>query len=147
MVRGWKAAISAAVVACFAMVASAGDRPSGNRLWAKLKPTNEVPALSSVASGEFNAVIDPDNQTITYELSYADLEGAVLQAHIHVGQMGVNGGVAVLLCGNPPTVPPATVPQPPACPPSPATVSGVLTVANTIGPNGQGLAPMSAITN
>jgi hypothetical protein len=118
-----------------------------NRFRAFLEPTEEVPSLSSVAKGRFRATIDDVNQTITYELSYAGLEGDVLQAHIHVGQHSVNGGVSVFLCGNAPTVPPATVPQPPACPPSPATVTGIITPANIIGPGGQGVAATTVDVN
>ena len=49
----------------------------------------EVPAVSTVASGDFRATINNDETAITYELSYADLEGTVQQAHIHFGQTGV----------------------------------------------------------
>lgn len=124
-----------------------GEGRRNNRISAELRPTNEVPALSSVASGRFKATIDEDNQTISYELSYDGLEGNVLQAHIHIGQRSVNGGISVFLCGNPPTVPPAPIPQPPACPAPPATVSGVLTAANIIGPAAQGVAPTSDTVN
>ena len=92
------------------------------RVAAELRPTEEVPALSSAASGSFKATIDEAAQTITYEVSYEGLEGSVTQSHIHLGQRKANGGISVFLCGNAPTVPPATVPQPPACPTSPATV-------------------------
>lgn len=124
-----------------------GDSRRNNRVSAELKPTEEVPALSSVASGRFKATIDEDNQTISYELSYDGLEGSVLQAHIHIGQRSVNGGISVFLCGNPPTVPAAPTPQPPACPAPPATVTGVLTPANIIGPNAQGIAPTTDTVN
>jgi hypothetical protein len=100
----------------------------------------EVPAVSTVASGEFSARISNDDTQIDYELNYADLEGAVTQAHIHLGQRGVNGGISVWLCGNlgPGVTPPAGTP---ACPPPPATVTGTLTAANVVGPTGQGIAP------
>lgn len=138
---------AAPIMVLVASVSTAHDRQS-NRVGAALHPTSEVPAVSSVARGSFKATIDEVNQTITYELNYDGLEGTVAQAHIHVGQAGANGGVSVFLCGNPPTVPPATVPQPPACPTTlPATVTGVLTPANIIGPNVQGVAPTSATTN
>jgi hypothetical protein len=118
------------------------------RISAELKPTSEVPAVSSVAHGSFKATVDAVNQTITYELTYDGLEGTVAQSHIHVGQRSVNGGVSVFLCGNAPTVPPATVPQPPACPTTlPATVTGVITAANVIGPTAQGIAPTSVTVN
>lgn len=124
------------------------DRPSKpNRLHAELKPTNEVPALSSTGRGKFSATVDEANQTIIYELSYKDLEAAPGQAHIHIGQRSVNGGVTVFLCGNAPTVPPAATPQPPACPPAPATISGVLTADMIIGPAAQGIAATTPTAN
>lgn len=125
-----------------ALGVTAGDnhhRPF--RAFAELVPTQEVPSVSSGARGRFKATIDRANQTISYELSYEGLEAAPEQAHVHVGQRRVNGGISVFLCGNPPTVPAATFPQPQACPPSPATITGVLTPANIVGPEGQGIAP------
>jgi hypothetical protein len=92
-----------------------------------------------VAGAELRARLSDDATALDYELSYADLEGAVTQAHIHFGQKGVNGGISVWLCGNPgPGVaPPAGTPP---CPPSPATVTGTLTAADVVGPAGQGIA-------
>lgn len=141
-------ALPAAALALTSIALTASADHRNQRIWAQLKPTEEVPALSSVAaSGRFKATIDEANQTISYELSYDGLEAAPAQAHIHVGQRGVNGGISVFLCGNPPTVPPEPVPQPPACPPSPATITGVLTAANIIGPALQGIAATSATDN
>ena len=100
------AAVPAAVFFCGSLAAH--DNHRAYRFEADLKPTKEVPALSSAASGTFKARIDEGNQVITYELTYEGLEGNVLQAHIHLAQPGVNGGVSVFLCGNPPTVPAAT---------------------------------------
>ncbi len=102
----------------------------------------EVPSVSTVAHGNFNAQISPDESSISYKLSYDDLEGAVQQAHIHFGQKSVNGAIQVWLCSNlasPPT--PAGV-QP--CPNPPATVTGTITAANVVGqapgpPAGQGI--------
>ena len=138
-----------ALIAVSAVIADDSRSRSlpGNRAFAELKPTEEVPALSSPARGRFKATIDPDNQTISYELSYEGLEAAALQAHIHIGQRRVNGGISVFLCGNPPAVPAETVPQPPACPPAPATVTGVLTAANIVGPVAQGIEPTSSSVN
>ncbi len=128
-------------------VADQNDQRGRERVFRmELKPVNEVPALSSRARGEFRARIDEFNQIITYELRYQDLEGNALQGHIHIGQSGVNGGISVFLCGNAPTVPAATVPQPPACPQS-GTVTGTITPANIIGPAAQGVAPTSIDTN
>ncbi|HKE97268.1 MAG TPA: CHRD domain-containing protein [Povalibacter sp.] len=103
---------------------------------ARLVSINEVPALSTPASGRFKAVIDEDEGTITYTISYDALEGAVTQSHIHFGQKGVNGGVSVFFCTNLGNGPAGT----PACPPPPAEISGTITAANVIGPAGQGIA-------
>lgn len=110
-----------------------GRESSRFRVATTLKPSEEVPAVSSVAKGFFKAAIDTENETITYELTYDALEGAPAQAHIHVGQTSVNGAISVYLCTNLalPVVTPA-IPQPPACPAPPATVTGTLTAANVI---------------
>lgn len=127
--------------------ADSGQNRRNNRAFAELKPTEEVPAVSSPARGWFKATIDKENQTISYELSYEGLEAPPAQAHIHLGQRRVNGGISVFLCGNAPTVPAATVPQPPACPPSPATVTGELTAAHIIGPILQGVEATAGTVN
>jgi len=91
---------------------------------------NEVPAVSTGATGQFNARISNDESHIDWELSYADLEGAVQQAHLHIGNVGVNGGISVFLCTNLGNGPAGTQP----CPPSPATISGTIMAAD-VSPN------------
>jgi hypothetical protein len=93
-----------ALIAASSVAGDEGRNRHDLRIFAELKPTEEVPALSSpAASGRFKATIDADNQTISYELSYDGLQAPALQAHIHIGQRRVNGGISVFLCGNPPT--------------------------------------------
>lgn len=130
------AAVTVAVGSLFVStpVDAQGKRP----LKATLQPFEEVPAVSSVAGGEFRARISGDETAIEYELSYSGLEGDVAQAHIHFGQMGVNGGISVWLCGT------AALPGPAGTPTCPAegTVSRTVTAADVIGPAGQGIAAM-----
>src|ERR1044071_8689086 len=90
----------------------------------------EVPSVSTGASGEFHARISNDESQIQYELSYSDLEGSVQQAHIHLGQPGVNGGISVFLCTNLGNGPAGTQP----CPAPPATITGTIT-ATDVSPN------------
>ena len=90
----------------------------------------EVPAVSTTADGQFRAQINDRNDEITYELSYRELEGAVQQAHIHLGQKGVNGGISVFLCSNLGNGPAGTQ----ACPPAPATITGTIRPAD-VSPN------------
>jgi hypothetical protein len=63
----------------------------------------------------------------------------VRQAHIHLGQKGVNAGVIVFLCQTDTNRDPTMLA--PTCPQS-GTVSGTLTAANVIGPANQGIAAM-----
>jgi hypothetical protein len=90
----------------------------------------EVPSVSTTGNGEFSARINKAETEITYSLSYADLEGDVQQAHIHLGQRGVNGGITVFLCSNLGNGPVGTQP----CPAPPATITGTITAAD-VSPN------------
>jgi hypothetical protein len=98
---------------------------------AVLSGFNEVPAISTTGSGSFEAKVS--DGSIEYVLSYEALEGIVTeQAHIHLGQADVNGGVAAFLCGGGGR---------PACTPGSGTFTGTITAADVIGPTAQGLAP------
>jgi CHRD domain len=81
----------------------------------------EAPSVSTVAKGDFEARINERSDTISWKLSYRRLEGSVTQAHIHFGQKDVNGGISVFLCSNLGNGGDAQ-----ACPPSPATITGVI---------------------
>jgi CHRD domain len=119
------------------------------KLHARLIGFHEVPANSTIASGEFKATLI-DNTTIYYELTYSGLEGVVTQAHIHFGQRFVAGGISLWLCQipadpvvNPPNANPADpTGLAPLCPQTaqgPTTVKGSLTFANLVGPLAQGI--------
>jgi hypothetical protein len=97
---------------------------------------NEVPTLSSAASGAFKAVIDEDAGTISYELRYQGLPG-VTQAHIHFGRKAINGGIVAFLCSNLGNGPAGTQ----ACPAGEATLTGTIQMADVgAGAAGQGIA-------
>jgi hypothetical protein len=92
-------------------------------------------AISTTGTGTFEATLNGAGDTITYELTYGDLEGGtVLFAHIHFGQRGVGGGVIAFLCGG------GT--KPTACPAS-GTVTGTITAADVQGPTAQGIEALS----
>jgi hypothetical protein len=120
-------------VATLAVANEGGER----RFRAGMIGYQEVPAISTLATGSFEAEL-VDSNTLTYTLTYSGVEGvAVTQAHIHLGQRTANGGISVFLCSNLPSPPSGT----PACPPLAGTVTGTLTPASVIGPTGQGIAP------
>jgi hypothetical protein len=111
------------VVGLLVAAATAVSGQGFRRLGAILSGYNEPPSISTVGSGEFTAEIDNDEESISWELSYDNLESVVQQAHIHFGQADVNGGITVFLCTNLGNGPVGTQP----CPPSPATISGTIT--------------------
>jgi hypothetical protein len=91
--------------------------------------------ISTTGTGTFEATLNSDGDAINYTLTYAALEGgAVTQAHIHFGQRSVGGSVIAFLCGGG---------GKPACPASPATVSGTI-VAADIGTTGSALQGIEA---
>jgi len=135
---------AATVLGIFALAAAPiASAQNLHRIGTNLIGYQEVPAISTVGNGQFDATISQDETQLTYTLSYADMESEVTQAHIHFGQLSVNGGISVWLCGNadpnstPPIAPPAGTPT---CPASPATVTRTVTAANVVGPLGQGIA-------
>jgi CHRD domain len=83
-------------------------------------------AVSTTGNGTFTARISNDESRIDWELSYADLEGAIQQSHIHFGQKGVTGPISVFLCTNLGNGPAGTQP----CPAPPATISGTIVAAD-----------------
>ncbi len=105
---------------------------------ADLDSYQEVSALSTTGTGSFTLRLNAAEDEASYELSYQGLEGgAVLFAHIHLGERHTNGGVIVFLCSNFGPAPPGT----PSCPPNDGTVvSGTLMAGDVIGPAGQGIA-------
>lgn len=126
-----------AVLAMAALLPAAAAHAENKQIKAVLVGTQEVPAISTDGRGSFRARISNDGSEIYYELAYDKLEGSVTQAHIHIGQMSVNGGIAAFLCSNLGNGPAGTQ----ACPPPPARITGVIRAADVIGPNAQGVAP------
>ena len=122
-------AVVAIGVAGAPALASGGG--GAQRFSTNLSGFQEVPAISTGASGRFVATLDDDE--LSYELSYSGIEGGTaVFAHIHLGQRGVNGGVSAFLCGGG---------DKPACPATEGTVTGVIDPADVIGPEAQGIAP------
>jgi hypothetical protein len=111
------------------------------RFSASLEPRNEVPAVSSPARGEFQAVIDDASESVEYTLTYDNLQANITQAHIHFAQPNVNGGIMVWLCGTSDGTPPTPGPMGTQVCPQSGMISGVITAANVVAINAQGIAP------
>jgi hypothetical protein len=113
-------------------VANAGADGDSSSIRERLSGYQEDPlTLSTTGTGRFVAKVNTAAQEISYRLSYAALEGNVLQAHVHLGQRAQSGGISVFLCTNLGNGPAGTQ----ACPAAPATITGVIRPADVIGPN------------
>jgi hypothetical protein len=122
----------AAVVALVAIPALARDDNEGRSFKARLIGYEEVPSISTPASGRFRARLNRAGTELTYELIYFNIQNAN-QAHIHLGQKAANGGVSAFLCGGGDKDP---------CPPTGGiAVTGTIDAADVIGPSGQGISP------
>jgi len=108
----------------------------GQMVQATLSGAQEVPPVTTGASGTSALTISADQTQISFSLTTQNITG-VTQAHIHVGPAGVNGPVILFLCTN--LTPPSGVPTPPTCPTSGGTVTGILTAANLIPNIGAGI--------
>ncbi len=111
---------------------------SGNKSFrATLIGYEEVPAVSTVASGSFKATLNRAGDQLSWRLSYRDVATPVQQAHVHFGQQGVNGGVSAFFCSNLPGAPAGTQ----SCPATSARLSGTIRAQDVVGPAVQGIAP------
>jgi len=133
-----------------AVAGPGGEKGKGHdNIKIHLKGFEEVPVVVTGAVGTLELDINDEAPSIAYELSYSGLEGTVTQAHIHIAQKNVNGGITLWLCQTPAVaanVPPAAS-NAPQCPgPNAGTVSGTLTPANVIGIATQGV-PAGSFTD
>jgi hypothetical protein len=91
-----------------------------------------VSSQSSHGTATFRARVDRVNQTIEYQLHYSNLEGDILQSHIHFSRPGSNGGIVLFLCTNLGNTPPSATPAP-LCPGTrEGTVTGTLHAGDVV---------------
>ena len=103
-----------------------------------LEGLQETPAVITGATGSFILDIGKNDTSFDFELTYEGIEGGtVTQAHIHVGQPNVAGGIVIFLCTN--LTPPVGVPVPPRCPTPSGTVTGTRTAADVLAQAAQGV--------
>ena len=114
--------------------ASAGG---GRVFMATLDGYQEVPTLSVAGTGTFRADLAVTGESLSYRLSYSDLTGPALFAHIHLGRPAIAGGVIAFLCDSTEGAPPGV----PDCPGAGGTVTGTIEPDNVVGPAAQGIAP------
>jgi hypothetical protein len=132
------AGIALAVALAVAAGSALADRGRGGMFFhAKLEGFQEVPVVSTAGEGSFRARLSRDGQFIEWELEYSGIATTPVQAHIHLGQHSVNGGITVWLCQSATNPAPAAVSASVAtCSPSPAHFTGTITATSVVGPGG-----------
>lgn len=128
------AAASFVALAAGAALADDDDRIVRTRLIGY----QEVPSVSTAASGKFQAFISPGRDFIDFELSYQGLQGEVRQAHIHFAQKSVNGAIVIWLCQTSFNPAPAPVAARVDTCPQAGTVRGRITAEDVLGPQPPG---------
>src|SRR5262245_19669670 len=137
--------LSVALLAPAFSLALAAAKDDGDSFSARLRGLSEVPPVATEPSGSFSATLSSEGSTLTYNVTYKDLQAPILFSHVHFGFPKEATGIMVFLCG--PAAgqqggPPAGTPNPPPCQGTTSgTVTGSLTAANVIGPNAQGITP------
>ncbi len=115
----------------FALLLGAAVRVAqAERIAATLTGSEEVPVVATVASGEFRGFISQDEQSIDFELTYSGLQGQLTtQAHIHVGQPSVNGGIVIWFCQSASNAGPVGTPD---CTNGSGHFTGTITAASVV---------------
>jgi hypothetical protein len=98
-----KLGLAAAVVCAFAPAAFADS----DRIRANLTGLQEVPVVSTTGTGRVRLEVISDTE-VRWELTYEAMESTVTQAHIHIAQRNVNGGIVLWFCGTTLNVPNVT---------------------------------------
>jgi hypothetical protein len=117
-------------------VAIAHDR--GGQFRARLSGFEETPVVITSGHGRFEAQLNQAGDSLQWRLHYSDVNADVTQAHIHIGQRNVAGGITIWLCANNQAAAPAGT-QP--CPLREGDLQGTATAANVTGPVPQGVNP------
>jgi hypothetical protein len=125
----FRIAAAAGIALAGAIVVTAAMAVNKPNVTGALSGYQEVPAISTEASGKFEAKVPKGGGPIRYELRYRGIPD-VTQAHLHFAQKGVNGGIVVFICSNLGNGPVGT----PECPAGSATLPGTVTSDDVLAP-------------
>jgi hypothetical protein len=138
-----KLALLVFIVLCFGVATVASGDDDNNTFNATLRGINETPGpVATQATGSFHATLSADGTTLSYTVTYNNLNAQITQSHIHFGLSKEQGGIMIWLCQTAAAPAPATDLGVPTCPDTTSgTVSGTATAANVVGPDSQGITP------
>ena len=115
---------SSAALAPAVNAAASANAPDAKNFVAHLSGDNEVPARPTLGQGELKMQLSRDGQSLDYRIISSNIDN-VVQSHIHVAPVGVNGSIVVFLYGLVPAGAGRT---------DGVLATGTITAANLIGP-------------
>jgi CHRD domain len=89
--------VTGVVVVVLALAGLAAAADSGRPLTTTLTGAEEVPPADLDATGQAKLTLNQGKNEVCFDISWADVDGAVFAGHIHVGPAGTNGPVVVTL--------------------------------------------------
>jgi CHRD domain len=89
--------VTGVVVVVLALAGLAAAADSGRPLTTTLTGAEEVPPADPDATGQAKLTLNQGKNEVCFDISWADVDGAVFAGHIHVGPAGTNGPVVVTL--------------------------------------------------
>jgi hypothetical protein len=95
------AAVAIVTLAATLSYTARADDDDAVVLKARLIGFEEVPPRLTAGHGAFVATLSSDGKSISFKVTWTDLTGPPLFAHIHFGQRRVAAGIMVFLCGPP----------------------------------------------
>src|SRR5262249_25439320 len=91
--------VSLAVICLLALAGFAVRAQDANVFRGRRRGLNEVPPVATQATGSSQATLSADGTTLTYTLTYTNLNAQILFSHIHFGFPKEAAGIMVFLCG------------------------------------------------
>lgn len=88
-------ALAAGLLAALAIAPAAVSAQAATQWRAALTGANEVPAVTTTATGTFTGTLDEMAGTLAWTLVVVPAATSITAAHLHTGAAGVNGGVAL----------------------------------------------------
>jgi CHRD domain len=127
-----KATLRLLAVLVIAAVAALPSTAAAQEVQAHCDGYQVVSSQSSHGAATFRAKVDRIAKTIQYELDYSNLDGDIIQSHIHFSRPGSNGGIVLFLCTNAGNTPASATPAP-LCPGTrDGTVTGTLQAGDVV---------------
>lgn len=95
--HGFSTPPAAVTATAIAGPSSSSSSSSDKQFSSRLTGDNEVPPVSTDATGRIRLIVNSQQDALDYQISFSNLNGIVTGAHIHRGSTGTNGPIVANL--------------------------------------------------